>query len=788
MKGWGNMAAGMIDKKKNTSNVIMNGNTRIQLMKDNLFSERRQISLERALLYTESYKETEGLPTILRRAEAVSHILGNAAISIREGELLVGNRTVRPRSGILSPEMDPYWIMEEMDTIAVRPQDQFYFTEEDKAVYKEKLYPYWKNHSMKDFINSRLTDEVKAALKDEVFKLNQTDKGQGHIIMDFPAILDHGVQYYIDYLEDKRKQYPDNAFFQAGQIIFIAMQRHFLRYADLAEEMAAAEENDSRQEELEKISVMCKKLSAEKPDSFYEAVQLLWMTSIVGQYESNASSLSLGRTDQYLYPFYEASIKAGVSEKFLYEVLGDFYVKTNDVVLLRSESSAKCFAGFPTGYTIVLGGLDEYGHASVNPLSYMMLDLYHEVLLPQPNLSVRMNELIPRKFLLKTCETVRLGTGIPQLFNDEVCVPAFLSKGVSLDDARDYAAVGCVETSIPGRTYGLHDIALFNLLRIMELSMYELRDAKDISYEKLSENILQKIDYYTDLVVKGSDIVDLGHRNYAPTPFLSVLIKDCIEKGKDVTAGGARYNFSGVQGIGEANLSDSMFVIKKLVFENHELTFSELADAMASNYTGKYAGLQQHLIQDFDKYGNDNDEVDKIAAYFFRHYAKSLDKYTNVRGGKFIPGAYTVSAHIPLGEAVGATPDGRKAHEQLADGGLSPMVGRDRLGPTAVLKSVSKLDNYLTVNGSLLNIKFQPNTLKGVHGLNKFADFLMAFTKLKIQHVQFNVQSKETLLDAQKYPEKYAGLLVRVAGYSAFFADLNKQIQDDIIARVAHEL
>lgn len=763
-------------------------NPRIKLMKDNQFKVKRQISLERALLYTESYKETEGQPTIIRRAKATAHILEYVKISIREGELLVGNRTIRPRSGILSPEMDPYWIMKEIDTIDSRPQDQFEFTEADKKIYREKLYPFWSNISMKDFITSQLTDDINQALKKEVFKLNQTDKGQGHIIMDFPSILTHGVGYYIQLLTKKVAAEPDNDFFQAALITFKAMQAHFLRYAELAHDLYQLEKDATRQAELLRMAQICEKLSLEAPTTFYEALQLLWMTSIVGQYESNASSLSLGRMDQYLYPFYEKSLANGVSPDFLYEVLGDFYVKTNDVVLLRSESSAKCFAGFPTGYTVVLGGLDGYGHTSVNPLSELMLDIYHEILLPQPNLSVRMNELIPRKFLLKTCETIRLGTGIPQLFNDEVCVPAFLSKGVSLDDARDYATVGCVETSIPGRTYGLHDIALFNLLRIMELSMYDLRGQSDVTYEDLFSDIKTRISYYVDLVVKGSNIVDLGHRQVAPTPFLSVLIQDCLENGKDVTEGGARYNFSGVQGIGQANLSDSLYVIKQLVFENHELSFSELVDAMASNYTGQYARLQEHVIQDFDKYGNDNDEIDEIATKLFHHYAKELGKYKNVRGGQFIPGAYTVSAHIPLGEAVGATPDGRKAQEQLADGGLSPMVGRDRLGPTAVLKSVSKLDNYLTVNGSLLNIKFQPNTLKGKEGLNKFADFLMAFTKLKIQHVQFNVQSKETLLDAQKHPEKYSGLLVRVAGYSAFFVDLNKQIQDDIIARVEHVL
>lgn len=310
-----------------------------------------------------------------------------------------------------------------------------------------------------------------------------------------------------------------------------------------------------------------------------------------------------------------------------------------------------------------------------------------------------------------------------------------------------------------------------------------------MTYAKLRQHILDKIDAYVKIVTTGSDVVDLGHRQFAPTPFLSALIADCLKNGQDVTAGGARYNFSGVQGIGEPNLADALYAIKQVVFENHELTFKELVTHLAHNFAGATGeALRQHLIQDVDKYGNDNPELDLECAKFFRHYALELGKYRNIRGGEFNAGAYTVSAHIPLGEDVGATPDGRKAHEQLADGGLSPMVGRDKLGPTAVLKSVSKIDNTLAVNGSLLNLKFSPNTLKGPAGLKKFADFLMAFTQLKIRHVQFNVQSKETLLDAQKHPENYAGLVVRVAGYSAFFVDLNKRIQDDIIRRAEHTL
>lgn len=762
---------------------------RIENIKKNMLNPTREISLERALLYTESYKETQGQAVILRRAKAVAHILDHVQISIREGELLVGNRTIKPRSGIVSPEMDPYWIFDEIDTMDTRPQDQFHFSEENKKIYKNVLYAYWQGKCMKDFITKKIDKDIQKSIDEGVVSLNQTDKGQGHIILDFPTILKHGIKEYMDILNEHISKNPDNDFLCAALIVFEAFSRHCLRYEKLARSEAEHQGiSAKRREELLYIAFMCNKLSTEKPENFQEGLQLVWLTSIAAQYESNASSMSLGRMDQYLYKLYLSSLNQGYSKETLLSYLIDFYLKTNDVVILRSQTSAKSFAGFPVGYNIALGGLDSFGRSSINELSYLFLDAYAYVKTPQPNLSVRTNELISQKSLNKTCEIIRMGTGIPQLFNDEVCVPAFLTKRVTLDDARDYAIVGCVEVTIPGRTYGLHDIAMFNFLRVMELTMYSFKGDHTITYEKLYQKMKERISYYVELITRGSDIVDLGHREFAPTPFLSSLVLDCLQNGKDLTEGGARYNFSGVQGIGQANLSDSMYVLKKMVFENKEITFDEMLEAMEKNFEGKYASLQEHVINDFDKYGNDNDEIDFIAADMFKHYSTEMSKYTNIRGGQFNPGAYTVSAHIPLGEAVGATPDGRKKQEQLADGGLSPMVGRDRLGPTAVLKTVSKLDNMLMVNGSLLNLKFQPNTLNGKEGIEKFSNFLRAFTKLKIQHVQFNVQSKDTLLDAQKNPDNYRGLVVRVAGYSAFFVDLNEKIQNDIIARASHTL
>ena len=761
---------------------------RIQRLKDALFASPREISLERALLYTESHQQTEGEPVILRRAKATAYILDHVEIAIRDDELIAGNRTVKPRAGIMSPEMDPYWLLKELEQFSTRPQDRFNISEEDKRLYRDVLYPYWEKRSMKDFINSQMTEEVKAAVSTQIFSVNQTDKGQGHIIIDYPRLLNNGLGALVAEMNEHCQREPQNAFYQAALLLLEASQRHILRYAALAEEMAE-HYDEPRRQELLAIAANSRHNAQYKPKSFWQACQLFWYMNVILQYESNASSLSIGRFDQYMLPFYQASLSQGEDAAFLKELLESLWVKCNDVVLLRSTSSARYFAGFPTGYTALLGGLTENGRSAVNVLSFLCLDAYQSIQLPQPNLGVRVNEFIDRPFLLKTAETIRLGTGIPQIFNDEVVVPAFLNRGVSLEDARDYAVVGCVELSIPGKTYGLHDIAMFNLLKVMEIAMQENEGNTALSYDELLEHIRTKINHYIALMVEGSNICDIGHRDWAPVPLLSSFISDCLDNGRDITEGGARYNFSGVQGIGIANLSDSLHALKGLVFEQQRLSFDELLAVLKANFaTPEGEKVRARLIHRFEKYGNDIDEVDNISAELLRHYCKEVEKYRNPRGGQFTPGSYTVSAHVPLGAVVGATPDGRFAGEQLADGGLSPMLGQDMQGPTAVLKSVSKLDNYLLSNGTLLNVKFTPATLEGDTGLQKLADFLRAFTQLKLQHVQFNVVNADTLREAQQRPQDFAGLVVRVAGYSAFFVELSKEIQDDIIRRTAHQL
>ena len=762
---------------------------RIERLKQALFAKEREISLERALLYTESHRQTEGEPVLLRRAKATAYVLDNVNITIRDDELIAGNRTIKPRAGIISPEMDPYWIEKELDTFHSRPQDKFSISEQDKVIFREQLLPYWTDRSMKDFINSQIPPAVKEASASKIFSINQTDKGQGHIIIDFDRLLQNGLGRLADELSEMVREHPDNVFYQAAELLLRASIRHIQRYESEARAMAADTGDQRRKDELLRIADISAKIALEKPESFYEACQLFWYMNIVLQYESNASSLSLGRFDQYMLPFYQASLANGDSPEFLRELLESLWIKMNDIVLLRSSSSAKFFAGFPTGYTILLGGLTEAGRSAVNPLSTLCLDAYQSVQLPQPNLGVRVNEFIDRPFLNKTAETIRLGTGIPQIFNDEVVVPAFLNRGVSLEDARDYSVVGCVELSIPGKTYGLHDIAMFNLLKVMELVLLRNKANGDVTFAGLLAEIREDIKHYISLMVEGSNICDIGHRDWAPVPLLSSFINDCMAKGQDITDGGARYNFSGVQGIGIANLSDSLQALKRYVFEEQRCSFAEFVDILEKNFeVPDGEKIRTRLMNRYEKYGNDIDEVDDLGAELLRLFCKEVENYSNPRGGKFTPGSYTVSAHVPLGAVVGATPDGRLAGEQLADGGLSPMLGKDQRGPTAVLKSVSKLDNYLLSNGSLLNVKFTPSTLEGEQGLNKLSDFLQAFMKLKLQHIQFNVLNAETLIKAQQNKEEYAGLVVRVAGYSAFFVELSKEIQDDIIRRTAHAL
>jgi len=760
---------------------------RTQHIKSELMASTRRISLERALLYKESYGRTEGETPVIRRAKAFRNVLEKHKIVIDGYDLLVGNRSTTPRAGVVSPEMSPYWILDELDEFATRPQDTFEMSEEDKRTYREELYPFWKGRSLNDWYKAHRAPEVAEAEKDKVFAVAQTDKGQGHIIADFEEPLRLGLGAIAADVRSRRDADPANDFYQAGVICMDGMIAYVHRYERVVREMMVAA-TPERATELRRMADVLGHIATEPARDLYDALQLVWLVSVALQHESNASSLSLGRMDQYLLPYYRASVAAGESAADIRELIQCFYLKTFTIVAVRSTESASFFAGFPIGYNLVVGGTDENGEDATNELSTLLLDIQRDTRLPQPNLSVRMGARTPDELLYKAAEIIRLGDGLPQVFNDEVNIPAFERRGVSLADARDYAVVGCVELSIPARMYGLHDISMFNMLKCFEITLDENPDGFT-DFEALLSGVEHTIDRYVALMVEGCNTCDLAHRETSATPFLSVLVHDSLENGADITAGGARYNPSGVQGVGTANLADSLIVLKKAVFDDKLISYQDLLATLARDWRGKGDEvLRQRLINRYPKYGNDVDEVDCLGERMLRHYGEEVTRYENPRGGHFQPGSYTVSAHIPLGAVVGATPDGRLAGEQLADGGLSPMVGRDKHGPTASLRSVSKLDNVLDSNGSLLNVKLSPSTLEGEGGIQKLVAYLRGFSRLGVQHIQFNVVDKATLVDAQVHPENHRDLVVRVAGYSAMFVELSRPIQDDIINRTEHVL
>lgn len=773
---------------------------RTQRIKDGLFARPRQISLERALLYRESYLQTEGELPVMRRARAFAHLLQNHLIVLDGDDLLAGNRTPTPRAGVLSPEMSPYWIMDELDQFPVRPQDTFEMSEKDKRTYREVLYPFWAGRSLNDWYQAHRPADVAAAEAERVFAVAQTDKGQGHIIADIPEVLDRGLGALLADVEARRAACPGNDFLRASALCVEALIAYVRRYEGVVRAAAegrapedahadvALPDTPGRAAELARLADVLAHVATEPCRDLYDALQLTWLVCVALQHESNASSISLGRMDQYLLPYWRASVAAGASEAEVRELLQCFYLKTNTIVFVRSTESARFFAGFPTGYNLVVGGVDAAGGDATSELSELLLDLQKDTRLPQPNLSVRLHAGTPDALLRKAAEVIRLGDGLPQCFGDEVNVESFVRRGVSLADARDYAVVGCVELSIPGRMYGLHDICMFNMMRCLELAMTG-RPEGFASYEDLEAEVARTIDRYVALMVRGCNVCDEAHRETSPTPLLSTLVHDSLERGADITAGGARYNPSGVQGVGTANLADSLYAVKKAVFEEGALSWGELLAMLARDWSGPGDEVwRQRLINRYAKYGNDVDEVDQIGRRFLAHYGQEVEKYENPRGGHFQPGSYTVSAHIPLGAAVGATPDGRHAGEQLADGGLSPMVGRDKSGPTASLLSVSKLENVRDTNGSLLNVKFSPSALEGEAGLARLVAYLRSFCRLGIQHIQFNVVDRATLIDAQEHPENHRDLVVRVAGYSAMFVELARAIQDDIINRTEHTL
>lgn len=775
---------------------------RVARIRRRLLENPRQVDVERARYATESYQRTEGKPMPVRRAEMLLHLARQMSISIYPDELIVGNRSLLPRMGVIAPEGAVDWVDRELEILPTRPQDKFNIAPEQIRELREEIFPHWRGKTLEDTVAQRVPDDVRVAVGGKAFSLNQTDHAQGHILPDVEGWLRLGVTGIRENVEAARTR-PEMAvperqvFYGAALIALQAAQEFMSRYARLAEGLAEKAEGDARRQELQRIAAVCDWVSENPPRDFWEAAQSLWFLFVLLQTESNASSFSPGRLDQYMLPFLEQDLASGhLTLPEAQELLEHLWIKFNEIVLLRKSSSARYFAGFPIGFNIVLGGQLADGADATNMLSYMCLRAQADVGLTQPNLSIRIHRDSPQAFLMASAFVVSKGSGMPQVFSDEVIIPAQINRGIPPDDARNYAVVGCVELSTPGKALGWSDASMFNMTRVLELTLFGGRDPQtgqqigldtppldemgDFSEAEAAYD--RQLAHFVDLMVRGCNIVDRIHAEMLPSPFLSLVIDACIERGLDVTAGGARYNFSGVQGVQIANVADSLAAVRQAVFEEKWLTGQELLQVLRSDYEGDEV-LRQRLISRVPKYGNDDNNVDTLAKRWADRYSELVAQYPTIRGGVYQPGFYTVSAHIPMGANVGATPDGRLAGEPLADGGLSPSAGRDFKGPTAVLRSVGKINLRLASNGTLLNMKFLPSFFDGQKALSKFVSLLRGFCSLEIPHVQFNVVSAETLRDAQSNPENYRHLVVRVAGYSAYFTELDRELQDEIIRR-----
>ena len=832
---------------------VIEKSARIDKLIDGLFQNMPEIESARGVLITESSKATESLPIIKRRSAAFAHILKNLPIVIRDEELIVGSATVSPRGCQVFPEYSYEWLEAEFETLATREADPFVISEKTKEDLL-KAYPYWKGKTCSDLAKSNMYEDAFAAFTvHNIFTPgNYFYNGIGHINVAYGKVLKIGYRGIIDEAKAAlaKLKYTDGDYVQRSNFLHAVIESceavivYANRYAALAKEKAQSESCPVRKAELKRIAQNCARVPEYPATSFYEACQAFWFVQLLLQVESNGHSISPGRFDQYMYPYYKKDIDEGkITLEQAQELIDCVWVKLNDLTKVRDAASAAGFAGYGAFQNLIVGGQDIHGLDATNELSYMCLEASMHVPLPQPSVSVRVWNGTPEEFLLKAGALTRLGTGLPAYYNDEIIIPSIMSRGVSLEDARDYAIIGCVEPQKGGKTDGWHDAAFFNMCRPMELVFSNGVDkgvqigpkTGDVtqmqSFEEFFEAYKTQQRYFIALMVNACNAIDVAHATRCPLPFESCMVEDCIGRGKALQEGGAIYNFTGPQGFGIANNTDGLLAVKKLVFEDKVVTMAEYRDALKANFgyglqgaaaeqatseiacelakqgievtaevvrviyeevttanaldatqKARYREIKRLIDETCPKYGNDIYEADMLAREVANSYTKELPQYTNCRGGVYQAGLYPVSANVPLGAQTGATPDGRLAYTPIADG-IGPASGRDVKGPTATANSVAKLEQGVASNGTLLNQKFHPSALAGMSGLTKFVALIRSYFDQKGMHMQFNVVTRETLLDAQAHPEKYKTLVVRVAGYSALFTTLSRSLQDDIINR-----
>ena len=792
---------------------------RMKEFREEVLDEKPYIDAQRAILATLAYKENLNQPRVMVRAKMLEKVLDNMSIYIEDKSLLAGNQATKNRNAPIFPEYTMEFVMNELDQFEKRDGDIFYITEKTKEQLRE-IAPFWQNNNLRARGEALLPEEVRVFMETGVFGMEgKLNAGDAHLAVNYERILKDGLRGY----EKRVKEYkaaldltnPDNVdkycFYNAVLIVLKAVRNFANRYSVLAKDLAEKELNQERKNELLEISRICSKVPYEPAETFKEAVQSVWFIQLILQIESNGHSLSYGRFDQYMYPYYDRDIKNGtIKESEALELLTCLWIKTLSINKVRSQAHTLSSAGSPMYQNVTIAGQTTDKKDAVNDLSFLVLKSVAQTRLTQPNLTVRYHKNINKRFLDECVEVMRLGFGMPALNNDEIIIPSFMDWQVKEEDAYNYSAIGCVETAVPGKWgYRCTGMSYINFPRMLLCTMnngVDLTSNKRFtkgygyftemeSYEELLKAWDKTIREITRYSVIVENVIDKASERDVPDILCSALTDDCIARGKTIKEGGAVYDFiSGLQ-VGIANMADCLAAIKKLVYEEKKITRQELWDAILDDFSSpENKKIQEMLIREAPKYGNDDDYVDQLIVEAYDSYIEEIEKYPNTRynrgpiGGIRYAGTSSISANVGQGMSTMATPDGRNAFEPLAEG-CSPAHNSDKNGPTAVFKSVSKLRTNKITGGVLLNQKMTPQMLSTEENRQKLELLIKTFfNRLHGYHVQYNIVSKETLIDAQKHPEKHKDLIVRVAGYSAFFNVLSKKTQDDIIGRTEQSL
>jgi len=781
---------------------------RVRRLREQSVNSKPYISTERAELLTQFYQSDASymVSSPVGRASAFGYLLENKTISINEGELIVGERGTAPKATPTYPELCCH-TLEDLEMLNSRKTTPFLVSEDTKKIYREKIIPLWKGKNMRERVFSAMSEEWTNAFNSGVFTEFMEQRAPGHAVLD-DNIYHKGLLGFKEEIKNKLNNldyfgdpdaYSKEQELKAMQIAADALIIFAERHAEKARELGEVEKNPRRKKELRKITDVCSHVPAHPPRDFWEALQMYWFIHIGVITELNVwDSFSPGRLDQHLYPFYKKDLTEGkMTKEFAKELLECFWIKFNNQPAPPKVDITQEQSGTYQDFALInVGGLKEDGSDGVNELSYLILDVLEEMRLIQPSVCIQLSSKNPHRFLKRALEVVKTGFGQPSIFNTDVIIQEFLRAGKSMKDARAGGPSGCVTIS----AFGKESCTLTgycNWPKIFELTLnngIDSQNAKQIglqtgdpssftSFDELMTAYKKQLRYFVDLKVKGNNIIERLYANYMPAPFMSLLFDDCIAKAKDYHDGGPRYNSTYIQGVGIGTLTDSLSAVKHHVFDTKKLTMKELLDMLQNNFDGSQK-IQRMLLNETPKYGNDDDYADSIAWSIFEEYFDVVDGRPNTKGGEYRVNLLPTTVHIYFGRVTGATPDGRKAGEPLSDG-ISPSQGADKNGPTAVIKSAAKIDHTKT-GGTLLNQKLMPQLLADEEGIDKLAHLVRTYFRLGGHHIQFNVVDAETLREAQKNPEKYRDLIIRVAGYSDYFVDLDKELQDEIIARTEH--